>query len=147
MTADARCLPCVTVYLDDGLGASFAVQAIDVLGDDRLGLAHFLQLGQGDVCGVGPGFENGTCERTNPVVEPLGMDSKGVNRSHEKRVGLAPQTRLWTAKVWDPRGRADPGTSQRREMVCVRDPIGSADQQWICAHGLSFGPFRGRRPL
>ena len=83
------------------LGAGLLVEAIDVLGDDGVDLAHAFHLGQGQMCGIGAGMEDIFGQGFEPVVEALGVLAKGPQAGHLQGIGETPQPGHVRTKVGD----------------------------------------------
>jgi hypothetical protein len=118
----------VAVHLQDVLGTGADVQAVNVLGDERLDDAAPLQLGQGQVGRVGLGLAHRPGPRPNPIVEDLGAALKALQRGGLKGVNGLPQSGAWGAEVRYARGRGDarPGEGHGvagflQKLRCLRD--------------------------
>jgi hypothetical protein len=72
-----QCSHC-TVHFEDRLGASFLVQAIDVLGDNDLYHSSVFEFSQGEVGWIGLGLGDLNCQRTHPGEESLWVVTKSA---------------------------------------------------------------------
>ncbi len=78
-------------FMDD-LAARAGVQHVDILGDDSFDSSLRFQRGQSMVSWVGEGMSRDVGDGINPIVEGLGIVSKGKNAGDCQGIGVGPET-------------------------------------------------------
>jgi hypothetical protein len=78
-------------FMDD-LAACAGVQHVDILGDDSFDSSLRFQRGQSMVSWVREGMSRDVGDGINPIVEGLGIVSKGKNAGDCQGIGVGPET-------------------------------------------------------